>query len=115
MFSGRSPIAGDVNVEFDICLYDSGGVSLFYLTSNCFCYETRMFFLMLALGVCGVVMQSCDDDDDNLKVPENCSLRFSQKYPEASPKWKTGVIITLRISGIGIMIPRHGLLPVPFG
>mgnify|MGYP006975335193 FL=1 len=33
-----------MNVEFDICLYDSGGVSLFYLTSNCFCYETENVF-----------------------------------------------------------------------
>ena len=34
-------------------------------------------------------MQSCDDDDDNLKVPEKLQSAFSQKYPEASPKWKT--------------------------
>ncbi len=51
--------------------------------------KLRIFFLMLALGVCGVVMQSCDDDDDNLKVPEKLQSAFSQKYPEASPKWKT--------------------------
>ena len=44
MFSGRCPIAGDVNVEFDICLYDSGFISLSYLTSNCFCYETENVF-----------------------------------------------------------------------
>ena len=44
---------------------------------------------MLALGICGAVMQSCDDDDDNLNVPEELRSAFSQKYPEASPKWKT--------------------------
>ena len=32
--------------------------------------KLKMYFLMLALGVCGAAMQSCDDDDDNLKVPE---------------------------------------------
>ena len=34
-------------------------------------------------------MESCDDDDDNLNVPEKLQSAFSQKYPEASPKWKT--------------------------
>ena len=51
--------------------------------------KLRMFFLMLALGVCGAAMESCDDDDDNLNVPEKLQSAFSQKYPEASPKWKT--------------------------
>ena len=51
--------------------------------------KLKMYFLMLALGVCGAAMQSCDDDDDNLKVPEKLQSAFSQKYPEASPKWKT--------------------------
>ncbi len=48
--------------------------------------KLKMYFLMLALGVCGAAMQSCDDDDDNLKVPEKLQSAFSQKYPEASPK-----------------------------
>ena len=47
--------------------------------------KLRMFFLMLALGVCGAAMESCDDDDDNLNVPEKLQSAFSQKYPEASP------------------------------
>ena len=54
-----------------------------------FVMKLKMYFLMLALGVCGAAMQSCDDDDDNLKVPEKLQSAFSQKYPEASPKWKT--------------------------
>ena len=44
--------------------------------------KLKMYFLMLALGVCGAAMQSCDDDDDNLKVPEKLQYAFSQKYPD---------------------------------
>ena len=44
---------------------------------------------MLALGICGAVMQSCDDDDDNLNVPEELRSAFSQKYPGSVPEWKT--------------------------
>ena len=77
--------------------------------------KLKMYFLMLALGVCGAAMQSCDDDDDNLKVPEKLQSAFSQKYPEASPKWKTRGNYTLRISRTRIMNPRPGLLSMPFG
>ena len=51
--------------------------------------KLRMFFLMHAVGVCGDATESCDDDDDNLTVPEKLQSALSQKYPEASPKWKT--------------------------
>lgn len=44
---------------------------------------------MLALGICGAVVQGCDDNDDNLDVLDKLQAAFSQKYPEASPKWKT--------------------------
>ena len=32
--------------------------------------KLKMYFLMLALGVFGEAMQSCDEDDDILIVPE---------------------------------------------
>jgi len=51
--------------------------------------KLKMYFLMLAFGVCGAVMQSCDDDDDNLKVSEELQTAFSQRYPGATPEWKT--------------------------
>ena len=70
---------------------------------------------MLALGICGAVVQGCDDNDDNLDVLDKLQAAFSQKYPEASPNGKPGVIITLRISRTRIMQPRPGLLPMPFG
>ena len=70
---------------------------------------------MLALGICGAVVQGCDDNDDNLDVLDKLQAAFSQKYPEASPKWKTRSNITLRISRTRIMQPRPGLLPMPFG
>ena len=38
---------------------------------------------------CGAVVQGCDDNDDNLDVLDKLQAAFSQKYPEASPKWKT--------------------------
>ena len=69
--------------------------------------KLKMYFLMLALGVCGAAMQSCDDDDDNLKVPENILKPVRNGKP--------GVIITLRISRTRIMNPRPGLLSMPFG
>ena len=74
--------------------------------------KLRLCFFMLALGICGAVVQGCDDNDDNLDVLDKLQAAFSQKYPEASPKWK---IITLRISRTRIMQPRPGLLPMPFG
>lgn len=77
--------------------------------------KLKMYFLMLALGVCGAAMQSCDDDDDNLKVPENCSLRFLKNILKPVRNGKPGVIITLRISRTRIMNPRPGLLSMPFG
>ncbi|WP_302274324.1 PepSY-like domain-containing protein [Alistipes ihumii] len=51
--------------------------------------QLKTYFMMLALGVCGAVMQSCDDDDDNLNVPEELRSAFSQKYPGSVPEWKT--------------------------
>ena len=43
---------------------------------------------MLALGICGAVVQGCDDNDDNLDVLDKLQAAFS---------------------------PRPGLLPMPFG
>ena len=51
--------------------------------------KLRLCFFMLALGICGAVVQGCDDNDDNLDVLDKLQAAFSQKYPEASPKWKT--------------------------
>ena len=30
--------------------------------------KLRLCFFMLALGICGAVVQGCDDNDDNLDV-----------------------------------------------
>ena len=62
---------------------------------------------MLALGICGAVVQGCDDNDDNLDVLRNIRKPVRNGKP--------GVIITLRISRTRIMQPRPGLLPMPFG
>lgn len=43
---------------------------------------------MLALGICGAVVQGCDDNDDNLDVLDKLQAAFSQKYPEASRNGK---------------------------
>ena len=74
--------------------------------------QLKTYFMMLALGICGAVMQSCDDDDDNLK---SCGLRFLKNIRDPFRNGKPGVIIILLISGTKVTKPKLGLLPMLFG
>lgn len=52
--------------------------------------KTNWYFLLVAIfGM--VVLQSCDDDDDNgVKVPENLQKALRDKYPDAKHvEWET--------------------------
>ena len=68
--------------------------------------KLRLCFFMLALGICGAVVQGCDDNDDNLDVLDKLQAAFSQKYPEASPKWKTELYKQISILCIHIVSNR---------
>lgn len=45
----------------------------------------KKYFLVLALGLMGLGMQSCDNDDDNIKVSAELQNAFNAKYPNMTP------------------------------
>lgn len=51
--------------------------------------KLKTYFLMLALGICSAAMTSCDDDKDDVHVPDKLKQAFTRKYPGAKAEWKT--------------------------
>lgn len=45
----------------------------------------KKYFLVLALGLMGLGTQSCDNDDDNIKVSAELQNAFNTKYPNMTP------------------------------
>ena len=52
--------------------------------------KLKMYFMLMAIGLLGFSLQSCDDDDDNIKVPAELQNALYNKYPTAQwVEWET--------------------------
>lgn len=51
--------------------------------------KLKLFFMMLAMGMLSLSIQSCDDDDDDNNAPEKWENAFVQKFGNETHSWST--------------------------